>query len=92
MVTDLGFRSDPNMHRAITAHQECGYKQGKRWLALARLLESRPEPGQHIYLRIGRRQSKCCDGAKKKVLRMAATSALTFTTFSYKGLLNAASI
>jgi hypothetical protein len=86
MVTELGFRSDPNMHRAhngpprvrIQAGQEVVGAKQDFWKAGVKRVSI------FIYLPIGRRQSKCCDGAKKKVLRMAATSALTFTTFSYK--------
>ena len=84
MLMDLGFSSDPNMHRAhcgssrvrIEARQTVGGANQDFW-------KSRLEPIS-AFACLSPKGMNTQDGKKReeKLLRMAATSALTFTTFS----------
>jgi hypothetical protein len=83
VLMDLGFRSNPNMHRAhcgssrvrIEARQTVGGANQDFW-------KSGLEPISTWLFVTERNEAGCKKNERKNYLRMAATSALTFTTFS----------
>jgi hypothetical protein len=88
MVMDLGFRSDPNMHRAHSDPSRVRIQARQEVAGVGKTSEKLVSSGSAYLFTIEKRQSKYCNGAKKHILRKAATSALTFMTFSYKGRVN----